>query len=191
MSEEWEQVVGGDEDRVRRAAAGDLDAFRELYEKYRDKMYATAWRIVGDAEEAADLVQEVFVKLHGELGSFRFRSRFSTWLFRVVANHAINRAHEIRRRARLQERIFRRKGGGGAEEASGSRGLDERVHRAIRRLSPKLRAVVSLRYLGGLSYEEIAEVLELSVGTVKSRLFLAHETLRPMLEGPGRGEEPG
>ncbi len=166
---------------MRRHLAGDPGAFRELYEKYKDKVFATAYRIVGEHHEAADLAQEVFVKVHGELESFKFQSRFSTWLFRVAVNHAINRANEAGRHARIRERIQREGRGepGGTREG---RPLDERVHRAIQRLSPKLRAIVGLRYLDGLSYEEISEVLELSMGTVKSRLFLAHETLRPLLK---------
>ncbi len=181
MSQEWKQVDGaseaGDAELVRRHLAGEPDAFRALYEKYKDRVFATAWRIVGEHHTAADLTQEVFLKVHGELGSFRFQSRFSTWLFRVTANHAINRANETGRHERIEREGLGRPGG-----TKEGRPLDERVHRAIQELSPKLRAIVSLRYLGGLSYEEIAEVLELSMGTVKSRLFLAHETLRPSLK---------
>ncbi len=182
VSQGTEWAGGGeDADLVRRHLAGDPDAFRALYEKYKDRVFATAWRIAGEHHAAADLTQEVFVKVHGEMGSFRFQSKFSTWLFRVAVNHAINRAGESGRHARIHERI-RREGRGEAGGTKEGRPLDERVHRAIQRLSPKLRAIVSLRYLDGLSYEEISEVLEVSMGTVKSRLFLAHETLRPMLK---------
>lgn len=181
MSETVERAGGEDDDLVRRHLAGDPGAFRALYEKYKDRVFATAWRIVGEHHAAADLTQDVFVKIHGELASFRFQSRFSTWLFRVAVNHAINRAGETGRHARIEDRI-RRDGRGDPGGTKEGRPLDEQVHGAIRRLSPKLRAIVSLRYLDGLSYGEIAEVLELSMGTVKSRLFLAHETLRPLLK---------
>ena len=182
MSQGVEPTGGGDDaDLVRRHLAGEADAFRALYEKYKDKVFATAWRIVGEHHAAADLAQEVFVKVHGELASFRFQSRFSTWLFRVAVNHAINRAGEAGRHARILGRI-EREGRGAPGGTMEGRPLDEQVHRAIQRLSPKLRAIVALRYLDGLSYEEISEVLEVSMGTVKSRLFLAHETLRPMLK---------
>jgi RNA polymerase sigma-70 factor (ECF subfamily) len=172
---------GDDEGLVRRHLAGDPDAFRLLYEKYGDKVYASAWRILGEHHAASDLVQEVFVKIHRELRSFKFESRFSTWLFRVAVNAALNRVGEAGRRARIHERILREGRGdpGGTREG---RPLDGEVQRALQQLSPKLRVVVSLRYLDGLSYEEIAEVLDLSLGTVKSRLFLAHETLRPLLK---------
>jgi len=183
MSEQVEsRMAGGDDDLwVRRHLSGDPEAFRVLYEKYREKVFASCYRIVGEAESAADLAQEVFVKIHGELRTFKFESRFSTWLFRVAVNHALNRASEVTRHARIHEKIQKDGRGdpGGTREG---RPLDEQVHRAIQKLSPKLRAIISLRYLDGLSYEEIAEVLDLSMGTVKSRLFLAHETLRPLLE---------
>ncbi|HXG62203.1 MAG TPA: RNA polymerase sigma factor [Planctomycetota bacterium] len=176
-----------DEALVRRHLRGDPEAFRALYERYRDRVFATAWRILGEYHAAADAVQEVFVKLHGELGRFKFESKFSTWLFRVAVNHALNRAEEAARRARLRERAA---GDGRAGPPSGEgRPLDETVARAVARLSPKLRAVVGLRYLEGLSYEEIAEVLELSVGTVKSRLFAAHEALRALLGETRREDE--
>lgn len=177
-----------DEALVRRHLRGDPEAFRALYERYRDKVFGTAWRILGEYHAAADLTQEVFVKLHGELGRFKFESRFSTWLFRVAVNHALNRAEETARRARLPGRAAR--DGRPAAPSGEGRPVDEAVARAIARLSPKLRAVVGLRYLEGLSYEEIAEVLGLSVGTVKSRLFAAHEALRPLLESVREEDGP-
>jgi RNA polymerase sigma-70 factor (ECF subfamily) len=166
---------------VARHLRGDPDAFRLLYEKYRDKVFASAYRIVGEHHAATDLAQEIFVKIHGELRNFKFESKFSTWLFRVAVNHAINKAAEVARHARIHDKIGREGRGdpGGTREG---RPIDEQVHRALQKLSPKLRAIIGLRYLDGLSYEEIAEVLEISIGTVKSRLFLAHETLRPLLK---------
>jgi len=181
--------MGGDDaELVRKHLAGDPDAFRLLYEKYGDKVFASAYRIVGEHHAAADLVQEIFVKIHGELRRFKFESKFSTWLFRVTVNHALNRASEGSRHARIHEKIVRDGKGdpGGTKEG---RPVDDEVHRALQQLSPKLRTVISLRYLEGLSYEEIAEILELSIGTVKSRLFLAHETLRPMLKDITLDEE--
>jgi RNA polymerase sigma-70 factor (ECF subfamily) len=172
---------GEDEELVQRHLSGDPEAFRALYEKYREKVFASCYRIVGETEAAADLAQEVFVKIHGELRRFKFESKFSTWLFRVAVNHALNKASEVTRHARIHEKIQKEGRGdpGGTKEG---RPLDDQVQRAIQGLSPKLRVIISLRYLDGLSYEEIAEVLEISMGTVKSRLFLAHETLRPLLK---------
>jgi RNA polymerase sigma-70 factor (ECF subfamily) len=180
---------GDDSELVRKHLDGDPDAFRLLYEKYGDKVFASAYRIVGEHHAAADLVQEIFVKIHGELRRFKFESKFSTWLFRVTVNHALNRASEGSRHARIHEKIVRDGKGdpGGTKEG---RPVDDEVHRALQQLSPKLRTVISLRYLEGLSYEEIAEILELSIGTVKSRLFLAHETLRPMLKDVTLDEKP-
>jgi RNA polymerase sigma-70 factor (ECF subfamily) len=167
---------------VRRQLEGDRDAFRALYEKYRDKVYATALRILGEPAQAEDLAQEIFLKIHDELNGFKFESKFSTWLYRVAVNHAINKANEIGRRARIREQIALERGPAeAADPAPAARFYDERVLDAVGALSPKLRAIVTLRYLDGLSYAEIAEVLEISIGTVKSRLFLAHETLRPLV----------
>jgi len=175
--------AAAEEALVRRAQAGDREAFRSLYEKYQDRVFATAYRIAGDRETAADLTQEVFVKIFEELPGFRFGSRFSTWLYRVAANHAINKASETARHARLNERIAReRPASAPAEPPARDKFAGERLQAALGALSVKLRAVTVLRYLEGLSYEEIAETLELSVGTVKSRLFLAHATLRELMD---------
>lgn len=172
-----------DWDLVRRHVRGERDAFRQLYERYQDKVYASCFRVLGDAAAAEDLAQEIFVKIYDELRHFKFQSKFSTWLYRIAVNHAINKAHEVSRHGRIHERIAREKPGetDGAPVAQ-DRFLDDRVQKALMELSEKLRAIVVLRYLEGLAYEEIADVLEISIGTVKSRLFLAHETLRPLLK---------
>ncbi|HZN62836.1 MAG TPA: sigma-70 family RNA polymerase sigma factor [Planctomycetota bacterium] len=183
--------AAAEEALVRRAQAGDRAAFRSLYQAYQDRVFATAYRIAGDREVAADLTQEVFVKVFEELPGFRFGSRFSTWLYRVAANHAINKASETARHARLNERVAReRPSTAPATPPVHDRFADERIQRALDGLSVKLRVVTVLRYLEGLSYEEIAEALELSVGTVKSRLFLAHATLKEALIDLVKDEGP-
>ena len=181
--ESQEESRRQDEELVRKAQAGRRDAFRALYQKYQERVYATAYRIVGDRDVAADLAQEIFVKAYEQLPGFRRESAFSTWLYRIAANHAINKAGETVRHARLREQVAReRPTEVPADAPHGDRFADERVQAALGELSVKLRVVVVLRYLEGLSYEEIAEALDLSVGTVKSRLFLAHENLKPLLE---------
>ena len=183
--------AAAEEALVRRAQAGDRAAFRSLYQAYQDRVFATAYRIAGDREVAADLTQEVFVKVFEELPGFRFGSRFSTWLYRVAANHAINKASETARHARLNERVAReRPSTAPATPPVHDRFADERIQRALDGLSVKLRVVTVLRYLEGLSYEEIAEALDLSVGTVKSRLFLAHATLKEALIDLVKDEGP-
>ncbi len=185
MDESPEDARDRDWALVRRHVEGDRDAFRQLYENYRDKVYASALRIVGEATLAEDLAQEIFVKIHEELRGFKFESKFSTWLYRIAVNHAINKANEIERRGRIRERIAREQPpppDDPPHPRAADRFVDERVLGAVAGLSPKLRAIIALRYLEGLSYGEIADVLEVSIGTVKSRLFLAHETLRPMIQ---------
>jgi RNA polymerase sigma-70 factor (ECF subfamily) len=172
-----------DWDLVRRHVAGQRDAFRRLYERYQEKVYASCFRILGEAAAAEDLAQEIFVKIHDELRHFKFQSKFSTWLYRIAVNHAINKANEIARHGRIHERIAKETRPETAPPpAFADRFMDDRVQAALLQLSDKLRVIVALRYLEGLSYDEIAEVLEISIGTVKSRLFLAHETLRPLLK---------
>src|SRR5262245_13063146 len=118
VSERSELAMGGDDaELVRRHLAGDPSAFRTLYEKYGEKVFASAYRIVGEYHAAADLVQEVFVKIHRELKNFKFESKFSTWLFRVTVNHAINRSSQGSRHARLHEKIGR----GGRCDAGGAK----------------------------------------------------------------------
>ncbi len=192
--------AGDDPDRVlveRVLREGTAGAFRPLYERYKDKVYNTAYRITGDAELAQDVTQDVFVQVYERLGQFRFRSRFSSWLYRVAANRATD---EVRRRGRerwlLDFRFRSSQGegpGGGTVTGAQERGSSpvesavesaeeaEIVAQAVAALSVKLRTVVVLRYFEGLSYEEVAQVIGRSVGTVKSRLSRAHQRLSDRL----------
>lgn len=166
-------------------------AFEELYRRYRDRVYSIAYRMTGRSVDAMDVVQDSFRVLFLKIGSFRFDSRFSTWLFRIVVNCSID--HQRRNRAatrRLGQSLTTIDGSlEPIDEAvdptasAQSTELGEHVHRALGRLSPKLRAVLVLRYLEGLSYEQLAETLQIQLGTVKSRLARAHVALEKILEG--------
>ena len=166
-------------------------AFEALYMRYRDRVYSIAYRMTGTATDAMDVVQESFSVLFRKISSFRFDSLFSTWLFRIVVNCSIDyRRREESRRSRTPASLSSL--GAGAEPSDPSPDpiasaqaseLGDHVHASLQRLSPKLRAIVILRYLEGLSYEELAAALQISLGTVKSRLARAHVALEQVLAG--------
>ncbi|MEO0480032.1 MAG: sigma-70 family RNA polymerase sigma factor [Planctomycetota bacterium] len=167
------------------------DAFAELYRRYRDRVYAIAYRMTGQSVDAMDVVQECFRVLFQKLGSFRADAKFSTWLYRLVVNCSIDHnRRETARTTRVPASL--EQFDHGAEPADQSvdplqsaadSELGEHVHRALGRLSDKLRSVLVLRYLEGLSYDQLAETLEIQLGTVKSRLARAHVALEQILEG--------
>lgn len=172
--------------------AGFEGAFRRLYDRYKDRVYNACYRITGNATDALDASQETFGIIHRKLAGFRFESKFSSWVYRVAVNAAI----DIKRRAGSRQvasldalsRAERQDGTSSplqihdesteAPTAAASRHeLESDIQSAIDRLSPKMRTIVVLRYLQSLSYEEIAETLQISLGTVKSRLSRAHAAL--------------
>lgn len=177
-------------------------AFEALYRRYRDRVYAIAYRVTGNTVDALDAAQESFATLFRKIAGFREDSAFSTWLFRLVVNCSIDlvRSRTARRRTLSLETVDEI--GEPATEgvdppSAAARGeLGELVHRGLQQLSPKLRAALALRYLEGMSYEELGVTLEVSIGTVKSRLARAHVALEGVLRSDpvlrdyfGEGEE--
>jgi RNA polymerase sigma-70 factor, ECF subfamily len=177
---------------IERCRAGDLAAFEPLVEKYRQRVYRLAYNVLRDPEEAWDVSQDAFIRAFQALGSFRGDSALYTWLFRIVMNVARDRARQQAARGRAfgMERV---------EEADWDRALAdqgrapdthaaaveerERLDRALATLSEPHRAIIMLSDLEGLSYREIAEVLDIPMGTVMSRLHNARRRLREAL-GP-------
>lgn len=167
------------------AQQGDRDAFKALYERYRDRVYNIIFYSMGDEITAEDVLQIVFVKIYRGLPNFRFEASLATWIYRIALNECLNQ----QRRRGAQHIPFEALLGSDEELDSGAAAdlqhaegeRREIVHRAVMELSPKLRAVVALKYLEGLSYEEIASVLECSPGTVASRLNRALSELEARL----------
>ena len=159
---------------------GDREAFRLLFEAYKDKVFSIAiYSFRGDEAAARDITQQVFLKLMNSITQFRGDSEFSTWLYRLVVNACTDEQRRRRRFFPLQDSTPRnRTGGQGPQEKHYARvELGESVKCAIGELKPKFRLPVLLKYVEGLSYEEIAAVLECSTGTVASRLNRAHKQL--------------
>ncbi len=163
--------------------------FRELYDRYKDRVYNVCFRITGNPSDALDASQETFGIVFRRIREFRFESRFSSWVYRIAVNASIDirRRSRSRRLASLESSQDPRKTMPRFElsdpsvempsSAASRRELEEEIQRAINRLSDKLRAIIVLRYNENLSYEEIAETLRISLGTVKSRLSRAHDAL--------------
>jgi RNA polymerase sigma-70 factor (ECF subfamily) len=166
---------------ARRSQAGDTEAFDELVIKYRTKIFAIVCCMVRNEDEAWDLAQEAFLKAWKSLHRFECRSSFYTWLYRITVNLTIC--------------SFRRKDGHEEVELNEAipsslpspsvnyqcTQIRERLNEALAKLSLEQRAVVVLREVEGLQYQEIAEILDLSIGTVMSRLFYARKRLQFML----------
>ena len=172
---------------VQRARDGDATAFAEIVVRYQDRIYNLAFRMLGNEADAADAAQEAFVAAWEGMGRFRGQSALYTWLYRVAMNKALG----LRRR-----RQARREVSSNAEEVLMETAADRReappevanahereaiVQEAIDALPDDLRSVAVLRDIEGLEYEQIAEVLSIALGTVKSRLHRARLVLRGSL----------
>lgn len=159
---------------------GDRGAFRLLYEAYKDKVYSIAlYFFHGDAAMAADVTQQVFLKLIGSIGQFRGESGFGTWLYRFVVNACIDMTRGRGPRARvIDPAVFDMlPAAGSQEDAFANAQIAESVRTAVSSLAPKIRIAILLRYFEDLSYAEMADVLKCSIGTVASRLSRGHKSL--------------
>ena len=188
-----------DQQLVARAQRGDKKAFELLVVKYQRKLARLLSRFVRDASEVEDVAQETFIKAYRALPSFRGDSAFYTWLYRIGINTAKNYLVSLGRRAPTVTGVD-------SEEAEGieegdqlrdlntpenqmmTRQLAETVNHALQELPEELRTAITLREIDGMSYEEIAQIMNCPIGTVRSRIFRAREAiagrLRPQLDTP-------
>lgn len=174
----------GERDLVLRAQQGDTGAFKQLYDHYKDRIHTVIYYSLRDDDATEDVLQTVFVKVFQALPLFRLESCFLTWVYRVALNECKNR----RRRRKLfvpisdAEEVWNKYDPGALPDAQhASEQMQQEVRVAVLALRPKLRAVVVLRYIEDLSYEEIAAVLGSSPGTVASRLHRALAVLESRL----------
>jgi RNA polymerase sigma-70 factor (ECF subfamily) len=180
---------------VERCRKGDIAAFEPLVEKYRQRVWRLAYNVLRDREEAWDVAQEAFIRAYQALPSFRGQSAFYTWLFRIVMNVASDRARARAARGRAfgTERVpeedwdhvmmDKPTGEQAPDEAAATSQDRARIMQALATLSEQHRHIIMLSDIEGLSYKEIADVLEIPMGTVMSRLHNARRRLRTAL-GP-------
>lgn len=185
-----------DGELVREARRGDKDAFRELVERYQRKIVSVALGMVHNPEDAMEIAQETFIKAYESLDGFKGESSFYTWLYRIAFNRAIDFRRRVRRHPTigLQDRFGSVESGESFEEVlreegrtdpfdhAEAREVGDRVAEAINELTPDHKAVILLREVEGLSYEEISRVMHCSKGTVMSRLHYARKKLQKQLK---------
>jgi RNA polymerase sigma-70 factor (ECF subfamily) len=174
---------------IARCQQGDRDALRALFERYKDRVYSIAMYSLGGNEQlAADVTQQVFIKLMTRIGQFRGDSEFATWLYRLVVNTCRDEQRKQRRWVPLADSAFITATVKQTQTAQyATKELARQVQHALGELKPKLRWPLLLRYVEGLSYEEIGKVLGCSKGTVASRLNRGHSALSRKL-GHLRGQ---
>jgi RNA polymerase sigma-70 factor (ECF subfamily) len=186
--------LGPDPDLVTRILGGDEALFEALVRRYQARVVAHVARMVGSREDALDLAQEIFLKVFGALDRFNPEFKFSTWLFRIAGNAAIDHLRKRRPRTVPLEIPDPESRSGVSAIEHESPGLDpygelrnvERgraISRAIAELPFEFRELITLRHFGGLSYEEIAQLKNMPLGTVKNKLFRARVVLKERLAG--------
>src|SRR5579872_2133126 len=177
---------------VRRAREGDMSAYDDLVRRYQERIYATIYHMTSNHEDANDLAQEAFIKAYQALKSFKGGSSFYTWVYRIAVNKTINFLKQRKNKAHLSlddldfnaehdpdlvalisEKTPRRE--------INLAELHEKLNTAMLKLSEPHRLVVTLHDVQGLSHEEIAEIMECNIGTVRSRLFYARQQLQAYL----------
>jgi len=185
-----------DAELVKRVQAGDKAAFDILVQKYQHKVVNLINRFVSDQTECYDIAQDAFIKAYRAIGNFRGDSQFYTWLYRIAANTAKNHLASRARKSPAYtvdvEDAEHFEGESGLKEYTTpenlllSEEIEKTVYKAIEDLPDDLKSAITLREIEGLSYEEIAEVMNCPIGTVRSRIFRARDAidkeLRPLLE---------
>ncbi len=188
--------MDADKELIQEFLEGDLQSFNRLVLKYQQKVINLCFRYMGQRAEAEDVAQEVFLTLYKSLGQFRGDSLFSTWIFRITVNHCKNRLKYLSRRnyyqnTSIDQAVQTQEGeinidvveeGAGPEELLLSNEVQDMVQSQINELDPDHRLAIVLRDIQGLSYHEIADILELKEGTVKSRIHRARMELKEKLE---------
>lgn len=183
---------------ILRAVNGDADAFEQLVRTYQTPIYNLCLRMTGNPEDAADLSQEAFVKAWRNLGSFQFESAFSTWLYRLASNTCLDFLRSLKRRPQVSLTVEDDDGEAQTldvpdpaptpEEAAITKEEHALLAQAMQALDEQQRQILTLRVVNELSYAEIAEVMGIKEGTVKSRLARTRDALRKILHQ--NGNEP-
>lgn len=188
-----------DLDLVQRVQAGDASAFRALFDRYNRRVFAIALGVVKNQDDALDVVQEAFIKVHKHIGNFQGSSSFYTWLYRIVMNLAIDHIRRSRKVVDFDERLNRDDAAGDGAllpSVSGEdptrdlsrKELSSRIQAALDELPEYHRAVILLREVEEMSYEDMATVLEVPKGTIMSRLFHARRKMQEQLGSYVDGE---
>jgi RNA polymerase sigma-70 factor (ECF subfamily) len=177
--------------RINQVIKGDHNAFGEIVELYKDKVYQICFRMLGNRQEAEDLAQEAFVRAFVNIRSFNIEMKFSTWLYRIATNLCIDRLRKKKPDYYLDAEVTGTEGlnmysqiasdMAMPEEEVESLELQETIQMEIMKLPEKYRSVIILKYIEELSLKEISEILDLPVGTVKTRIHRGREALRKQL----------
>lgn len=174
-----------DDDIIIEAQKGSTVAFDELVRRYRQRVYAVAYQMTKDPEDADDLAQEAFIRAYEAIGRFQVGMKFYTWIYRIVVNLGINMYKKKSRSSNLspeQESQIPARVKSNPAVVIENQELGETIREALQKLPPHQKSVFALRVFQDLSYKEIAETLEISIGTVMSRLNRAREALKNELQ---------
>jgi len=178
-----EDRTAHDRGLVRAVLDGDRDAFGELVERYQRMVAGVAWRYGATAGEIEDLVSEVFIKTYTQLGRYRPDHAFSTWLYRLAANHVVDHGRRAKKeRGRVEMPADVADTSEGLEKDYAKRQRVEHLRTAMEELAPHYREVLFMVYVEGLKVDETARDLGLPSGTVKTRLMRGREALRKVIE---------
>ena len=172
---------------ISRCQRGDSEALKEIFDQYHKKVYGIAYGVVRQREEALDIVQEVFIKLYRSVRNFKGESKFYTYLYRMTMNTAIDHARKVGKSSFSSlEGMEGFQPSDGAEKRPDSillhKELEEKVKVALEKLPADQRKALIFREVEGLSYQEIAEAMECSIGTVMSRLHYARTRVQELMK---------
>jgi len=193
-SPERQQEADSDWHIVRRVQAGDVTGFDELTLRYRGRVYGMVYNMTSNREDAADLTQDAFIKAFQSINRFQGQSSFFTWLYRIAVNSTLTHLRKNRLRTffslekvdendrQSAEVIAALTDDTGADRDTYVRELQEKLNEAMQKLSTRHRTVVTLFEIDGLSHQEIAEIMNCSIGTVRSRLHYAKQLLQAELQ---------